>query len=209
MAGPRRGQAGCTRAEARPRQDRHHSQRRCAVPWLRCRSTRKLCRGTSMPTAGRTGGTARRVGSRQASRPRATPDKPAAGMGPRWGRGYTEQWLDHAAPWSAAPGPHGAGEAGARAQGPRTDRQHTARRAGSHVEAAQGVGPRRAMAGRGRTADATAACRAGRTGHCVPRGGAMAAPGESEGAAARGGRGRWAPSGLTLRLFPWGRGTMG
>jgi hypothetical protein len=105
------------------------------------RTTQRLSRGTSTPTAGRAGhagGTARRVGSRQVSRSRATTDEPTAGMGPRRGRGC------------AAVAPHQtgrAGEARVRAQGPHRAGVmggQATRRAGSHAEAAQGAGPRRA-----------------------------------------------------------------
>jgi hypothetical protein len=73
--------------------------------------------GNRHTTSGRAGSTAHHGGSHQASRPRATPDEPAAGMGPRWGRGC----------------------AGA-ALGPRADRPHIAHRAGSRAEAAQRAG---------------------------------------------------------------------
>jgi hypothetical protein len=101
---------------------------------------------TSTPIAGRAGQPAhhagpRRGGSRQASRPRATPDEPSAGMGPRRGRGCAG-----AAPHQAA---HRAGATGGQA----------ARHAGSRAGATQGARPHRAMAGRGRTANAMAACR--------------------------------------------------
>jgi hypothetical protein len=61
-----------------------------------------------------------------------------------------------------------AGEAGARAQGPRTapgpwaDRLHAAQEAAPRLR--RGLGHGRAMAGRGRTADATAARQAGHAG---------------------------------------------
>jgi hypothetical protein len=101
--------------------------------------------GNQHTTSGHAGGTARRDGSRQASRPRATPDEPTAGMGPRRGRGYA----------GAVPGPQRARVAGVRAQGscrarprttpgPQANRPHPTRRAGSRIEAAHGVGPRRA-----------------------------------------------------------------